>query len=241
VDGGKPGERARFLYLGEVCRSIRFSGLRLSRHFHDRSVHNSRIERIWYDVTEGFGGKWKNFFTDLEANEGLDVDNRAHVWLLHHLFLNDINRDALAWAETWNNHKLQIRGERQQTPQEMFFFSMFEDGPRGLNGPRRGREGNWDELEGEDLTLYGIDWEVMEDETFATHHYQQNPVPLVNPFSTAPPTLSEVECTPPDCPLSIEGVRQLDGYLSQVLDGNSRSMLVRRAIWVEALLICSSV
>ena len=56
-----------------------------------RSVHNSRIERIWYDVTEGFGGKWKDFFTDLEANEGLDVDNQAHIWLLHHLYLDDIN------------------------------------------------------------------------------------------------------------------------------------------------------
>ena len=62
--------------------------------FH-RSVYNSQIERVWYDVTKGFGEKWKEFFTDLEANEGLDVDNPAHLWLLHHLFLNNINQDAL--------------------------------------------------------------------------------------------------------------------------------------------------
>ena len=45
-----------------------------SQHPFPRSVHNSRIERIWYDITEGFGGKWKDMFTDLEANYGLDVN-----------------------------------------------------------------------------------------------------------------------------------------------------------------------
>lgn len=209
--------------------------------FH-RSVHNSRIERVWYDVTEGFGGKWKEFFTDLEANEGLDVDNPAHLWLLHHLFLNNINRDALVWAETWNNHKLQIQGERQQTPQEMFFFSMLEDGPRGLNGSRQNREGDQDGLEeGGDVSLYGVDWEDMEDELLMTHHHQHNPILLSNPFSSAPSILSEVECTPPDCPLSAEGIHQLSYYLSQAVDVNSRSMLTRRLIWIEALVICNQI
>jgi hypothetical protein len=207
--------------------------------FFNRSVHNTRIERIWYDVTEGFGGKWKSFFTDLEATEGLDIDNPAHIWLLHHLFLDNINRDALVWAETWNNHKLQVRGERQQTPQERFFVSMVEDGPRSIYGPRLNAEGDQDELEGEDVSLYGIDWEVMEDEALVMHHHQHNPILLNSPFSTAPAALSEVECTPPDCSLSAEGIRQLDHYLSQVLDINSRSMLTRRALWIEALHTCN--
>ena len=167
--------------------------MQFSQPFLDRSVHNSRIERIWYDVTEGFGGKWKNLFTDLEANEGLDVDNPAHIWLLQHLFLNQINQDSLSWAEAWNNHKLQIRGELQQTPHEMFFFSMIEDGPRGLNGPRQGDQ---DGLEGGDLYLYGVDWEVMEDDELMTNHRYYNPTPPDNPFSTTPSSLSEVECIP---------------------------------------------
>jgi hypothetical protein len=204
----------------------------------NRSVHNTRIERIWYDVTEGFGGKWKSFFTDLEATEGLDVDNPAHIWLLHHLFLDKINRDALVWAETWNNHKLQVRGERQQTPQERFFVSMLEDGPRGVHHPHPNAEEDPDELD-EDISLYGIDWEVMEDEALIMHHHQHNPVLLNNTFSTAPAALSEVECTPPDCSLSTEGIHQLDHYLSQVLDVNSRSMLTRRAVWIEALRACN--
>ncbi|KAJ7752190.1 hypothetical protein DFH07DRAFT_745091, partial [Mycena maculata] len=37
-----------------------------------RSVHNTRIERLWYDVTHGFGKKWKVFFLDLETNHRLN-------------------------------------------------------------------------------------------------------------------------------------------------------------------------
>ncbi|KZT33080.1 hypothetical protein SISSUDRAFT_1027978, partial [Sistotremastrum suecicum HHB10207 ss-3] len=40
-----------------------------------RSVHNTRIERLWYDVTKNFGKKWKNFFKDLEVYEGLHAEN----------------------------------------------------------------------------------------------------------------------------------------------------------------------
>ena len=54
-----------------------------SQHPFPRSVHNSWIERIWYDVTEGFGGKWKDMFIDLEANYGLDINNAAHICHRH--------------------------------------------------------------------------------------------------------------------------------------------------------------
>ena len=117
---------------------------------------------------------------------------------------------------------------------------MLEDGPRGLNGPRQ-NGGDRDLLEGEDISLYGIDWEDKEDETLVTHHHQHNPILLDNPFGTAPSVLSEVECTPPNCPLSAEGIFLLNHYLSQVLDINSRSVLVRRAAWVESLHICSNI
>jgi hypothetical protein len=241
VDGGEPGHRKRLLHLGEVRYPAWLPGPRYLRPLFDRSVHNSRIERIWYDVTEGFGGKWKNLFTDLEANEGLDVDNPSHIWLLQHLFLEQINQDALSWAEAWNNHKLQVPDGHQQTPQEMFFFSMVEDGPRGLNGPRQNIQGGQDELEGEETSLYGVDWEDMENDELMVHHRRYNPAPLYNPFGTAPPSLSEVECTPPNCPLSVEGIHQLNHYLPQVVDVNSRSVLVRRIVWAQALNICRQI
>jgi len=174
---------------------------------------------------------------DLEANEGLDVNNPSHIWLLHYLFLGHINSDAVAWAETWNNHKLQIRGERQQSPQEMFFFSMYKDGPRGFSGPRQHRE--VDGLEGGDIALYGIDWEDVDDEELMMHHHEHNPLQLNNPFNIGPSVLSEVECTPPDCPLSAESSLQLYWHLFRVVDLSSRSMLVRRTMWIEALHFCT--
>ncbi|KAG2045915.1 hypothetical protein BDR06DRAFT_1015191 [Suillus hirtellus] len=61
--------------------------------FWDRSVHNVRIERLWCDLTSGFG--LEGLFQCLEAHKGLDPDLESHMWLLHHLFLDAIDEDAL--------------------------------------------------------------------------------------------------------------------------------------------------
>ena len=124
---------------------------------------------------------------------------------------------------------------------------MLEDGPRGVNGGQRIHDGDGDPgpgvedevSEDEDLATYGIDWDVMDNEQLMEHHYQNNPPQFRNPFETAPPTLSEVTCAPPSCPLSEEAVRQLDFHLSQSVDVTSHSILVRRTVWVEALRICT--
>ena len=114
---------------------------------------------------------------------------------------------------------------------------MLEDGPRGLNRSHQNREGDQDGLEAGNISLYGVDWEDMEDGLLMTHHHQHNPILLSNLFSSAPSILSEVECTPPDCPLLAEGIYQLSYYLSQVVDVNLRSMLICRPLWIEALVI----
>lgn len=96
-----------------------------------RSVHNTRIERLWYDVTQGFGMKWKTFFLLLETSNDLDVHRVDHLWLLHHLFLACVNEDAQEWARMWNNHKMQLSGESNKSPREMMFFGTIEQGIRG--------------------------------------------------------------------------------------------------------------
>ncbi|KAI0767567.1 hypothetical protein C8Q74DRAFT_1203854 [Fomes fomentarius] len=75
------------------------------------SVHNTRIERLWYDVTSGFGQKWKNFFIELETHCHLNASDRCHLWLLHFLFKGAINQDASDWVQTWNHHTMQIKGK----------------------------------------------------------------------------------------------------------------------------------
>ncbi|KAJ7242125.1 hypothetical protein C8J57DRAFT_1084558 [Mycena rebaudengoi] len=168
------------------------------------SVHNTRIERLWYDITHGFGQKWKNFFVDLEVNHGLNPLIPSHIWLLHHLFLDHINSDAQEWAEAWNSHNIHIRGERERSPRDMFLFSMVQDGPRGI---QHLTEPVSDEVE--DPNTYGIDWDEADNSQMMDHLLGENPHEWEdnNPFSAAPGTLSHVPCDPPNCPFTPEQVR----------------------------------
>jgi hypothetical protein len=201
-----------------------------------RSVHNIRIERLWVDVTAGFLRKWKDFFLDLELHEGLDVELDTHVWLLHHLFLPEIDADAQEWAGAWNSHKLGMRDRRSCTPNEMYFFGMIQEGPRGIGlvddvPPSR-----------EDLAVYGVDWEILNDQQIRTHHDEANGTnPAVddvifdNPFQRAPEHFPHVEVEEPWCPLSAAEVDYLDAQLNWD-EGNAISYRLR---WVIALDICT--
>ncbi|KAJ7711873.1 hypothetical protein B0H16DRAFT_1667702 [Mycena metata] len=201
-----------------------------------RSVNNTRIERLWYDVTHGFGFKWKKFFHELEANHGLVPMLPAHIWLLHHLFLPHINEDTQEWAQAWSLHDLQIRGERNRSPRDIF-FSMLQDGPRGLEqitAPVDEHINN--------PATYGIDWDVTDDATLMRHHLLQNPQEWEdhNPFAPGLETLSEVPCDAPDSPFSAEQIKYLDCELAAVVDTTSRSMNVWKLVWQEAFRICNT-
>lgn len=201
-----------------------------------RSVHNTRIERLWYDVTHGFGQKWKNFFHDLEINHGLNPRSPGDIWLLHHLFLLSINEDALEWAEAWNSHKLQIKGERKRSPRDMFLFSMVQDGPRGISHMVEAVDEPVD-----DPSSYGVDWHVTEEPRLMRHLLRENPQEWENenPFHTPPTQLSDVPCEPPNCPFTPAQVEVLDRTLSERVNLTSRDMLIRRMVWREAFNICS--
>ncbi|KAF9779579.1 hypothetical protein BJ322DRAFT_1013264 [Thelephora terrestris] len=192
-----------------------------------RSVHNSRIERLWYDMTEGFGRKWKEFFYTLEDCHGLEPSDPSHVWLLHLLFLPTINEDALAWAETWNSHKIQLEGERRSSPQQLFTRSSLLDGVHGL--PPQGEEP-------EDFSLYGVDWEAMEGLGLTDH---PEDTAELGDRQDRPEWMNEVVCEPPDCPLTDEQVKGLGDELAAVVDTWSRDMDVQRAVWIKAFGIFS--
>ncbi|KAI0706377.1 hypothetical protein C8Q76DRAFT_770901 [Earliella scabrosa] len=214
------------------------------------SVHNTRIERLWFDVTHGFGGKWKHFFLELEQGYGLDADCDAHIWLIHHLFLHAINQDAHEWQESWNAHRLRIRGERAASPRELFMFGMIEHGPRGLEQIHAPPPVHEEPVS--DLADYGVDWEVINDPRLMAHHREHNPVgadvnlspsnssSTPNPFATTstPQRLSEVTCDPPRCPLTAQQVSLLNAHMALHFDLTTRDMLVRRQMWVAALEFC---
>ena len=133
-----------------------------------RSVHNIQIERLWFDVTSGFGRKWKVFFQELEMWDGLDVENSSHIWLLHHLFLSAINKDTQDWLGAWNNHVVSMQGEWQRSPRDTYFFGMLEEGPQGVK------------LAEEDFAGYGVDWEELNDVWIRAHHDEANAIELVD-------------------------------------------------------------
>lgn len=200
-----------------------------------RSVHNTRIEHLWYDITSGFGQKWKNLFLELETHHGLYPRMTEHIWLLHHLFLAAIDQDAQEWIRVWNYHTMQIAGQRGRSPIDMFTFSLLQDGPRGITGllePANEEVENPDE--------YGIDWDAAADERLMAHLQVHNPqdTPDANPFSNAPATAAHVECQPPNCPFTDDQVRWLDATLQTQVDVSSRVMQTRRLVWVEALALC---
>ena len=222
---------------GDGQCSSSFHHIILPHNLSSRSVHNTRIERLWFDVTSGFGGKWKTFFLELEQTCGLDADRTEHIWLLHHLFLAAINQDALQWAEAWNAHRLHARGTRAASPREMFMFGMATDGPRGFDLPHN--------ADPDDLASYGIDWAALANPVLMRHHREDNPGARADdpPFTATsqPSHLSHVPCEPPHCPLPPAQVAMLDQHLAAHFDLSSRDMLVRRNLWSSALEYCSRI
>ncbi|KAH9934372.1 uncharacterized protein B0H18DRAFT_1082878 [Fomitopsis serialis] len=215
-----------------------------------RSVHNTRVERLWYDFTRGVGQKWKNFFLELEHSAGLQPSRSAHIWLLHHIFLLQINLDVQDWAASWNSHPLHERhvSDRARSPRDRFIFGMVENGARGI-GTASGdvhiqrMPAEDAAINSDDLQSYGVDWEALEDPMLMAHHLDNNPDEWEssNPFSAGshrPSELSVVDCDAPNCPFSEVEIASLDAELALRVDSTSREMSVRRLLWVEALRIC---
>ncbi|KAL7277449.1 hypothetical protein ACG7TL_009311 [Trametes sanguinea] len=146
-------------------------GLNRGSYIWGRSVHNTRIEHLWYDVTQGSGAKWKSFLLKLERSHGLDADRPAHIWLVHHLFLNALNADVQEWASTWNAHRLHITGEQAVSPRELFMFGMVRHGPQGIKHIVNPAD---DVVEENDVASYGIDWDINDDPILMAHHQSHN-------------------------------------------------------------------
>jgi len=79
-------------------------------------MRNCRIKRLWVEVGSQFARRWHAFFTRLERLHMLDAQNPTHLWLLHMLFLNDIDRDCQAFQEEWNCHPVSGPDTNNKSP-----------------------------------------------------------------------------------------------------------------------------
>jgi hypothetical protein len=127
-----------------------------------------RIERLWVDVTAQVGSFWADIFTELELRYGLNINNIHHIWLLHYLFLTIINQQLAFFAESWNQHRIQIRDGPNRSPADLFGFDMFV---HGIRGHQLSVE---DDLDDEELEVYGVDWEGLRDEQLLRSQRQNN-------------------------------------------------------------------
>ncbi|KAJ7589913.1 hypothetical protein C8J56DRAFT_1139619 [Mycena floridula] len=171
---------------------------------HCKSVHNVRIERLWVDVTAQVGHTWGSMFDILELHHGLDINNQHHLWLLHHLFLGTINDHLALFTQGWNEHRIQIQGAANRSPNDMFVFDNYIHGVRGHQL----------DMTDDELEVYGIDWEGLNLDRVRESQMANNPQGEDSTSwvgQTGPPAhLNEVLVEPPTVSLApgpLEGLQ----------------------------------
>ena len=135
---------------------------------------------------------------------------------------------------------MEIRGQGNQSPWEMFTFGMIQDSLQGIQQLIAPEE---EEQKLVDFASYGVDWDVNDDPVLMAHLLYHNPqdfstYDLFGP-STTPHWLSDVPCKASDL-LTIAQVYTLNTLLAQQIDTHSRNMQTRRFMWQHALTICST-
>lgn len=83
------------------------------------SVHNTRIERLWCDVTRIVVCTYRNLFYYLEDHGMLDPLSDVDVLCLHLVYIPRINQSLEEFTRQHNNHPL--RTEHNRSPLQLFY------------------------------------------------------------------------------------------------------------------------
>ncbi|XP_063404006.1 uncharacterized protein LOC134687553 isoform X1 [Mytilus trossulus] len=121
-----------------------------------KSVHNSRIERLWRDVYYAVIQTFYSLFYYLEGNDLLDVDNQKDLLCLHYVFIPRINEALSQFVVAYNSHGL--RTERCWSPQKIWVNSMIQKNIHSA-------ELNSENILIDGIEQYGIDPQVNDVQT----------------------------------------------------------------------------
>jgi hypothetical protein len=72
---------------------------------------------LWVEVGSQFARQWRAFFMRLERIHLLNAKDPTQLWLLHLLFLDEINADAEEFRQEWNLHPIRgVQTTKNQSP-----------------------------------------------------------------------------------------------------------------------------
>lgn len=130
----------------------------------------------------------------------------------------------------WNQHRISQRDGPNRSPEDMFGFDMLVRGIRGDSVDQFA-------MSDEELEVFGVDWEGLQDETLlralrrnyaheegsSTWHGRHGP----------PPNLNEVQVDPPSGIVTTDQIRSLDDALQHIPQSSEQVDVVN--LWTTAL------
>lgn len=82
------------------------------------SVHNQRVERLHRNVTTGVLRGYIDLFHNMECDGILDPLYEIHIFCLHLMFQNEINKSLNEFVHQWNQHSLST--EHNSSPLQLW-------------------------------------------------------------------------------------------------------------------------
>ncbi|XP_034546194.1 uncharacterized protein LOC117817562 [Notolabrus celidotus] len=113
-----------------------------------KSVHNQRIEHLWWDVWTSVTHLYYEVLHSLEEDSLIDLSDTVHMFCAHYVFLPRLADALHTFTGGWDNHPLKSEGGL--TPNQLWVLGHMQN-PAGET-----------EEDLQSLALYGTDWETFD-------------------------------------------------------------------------------